>query len=162
MKKLEAKNKALLWFATPEENRDPPTQRKLARKLGVNEMTIVVWRKKWAEERTDQTEADELARQIKMMDEAVFGAATSGNKVAKMAELWYRRHGLLVDKSISLQKRVVELSEDDREFIRGEARHRDAEFNRGRNREGALLPESSLLPVEVREGEGQSTGDNPV
>jgi len=41
--------------------------------------------------------ADELAQAIKDMDEAVYEAATVKN-IAKMAELWYKRQGLLVDR----------------------------------------------------------------
>jgi len=177
MNKLEEQVKAKRKFLkTLNTEGDIPLNWQMAKELGVHRTTLYDWKREWLrnkdspkerkrpkikerklienteEDREPLTEANELARQIREMDEAVFGAATSGNKVAKMAELWYRRHGLLVDKSISLQKVKVELSEDDREFIRGEAGRRDAEFNRGRNREGALLPESTILPGEIREG----------
>jgi len=51
-----------------------------------------------------------LIEKIQKMDEAVYNAATVG-KVSRMAELWYKRHGLLVDKSESKVK--IELSADD-------------------------------------------------
>ena len=45
----------------------------------------------------DQKESDDLAEAIKRMDEAVYKAATIEN-IAKMAELWYKRKGLLIEK----------------------------------------------------------------
>jgi hypothetical protein len=36
----------IIWLATPESERDPPTQRGLAETLGVAEQTLSVWKRK--------------------------------------------------------------------------------------------------------------------
>lgn len=93
-----------------------------------------------------------LIQKIRAMDEAVFEAATVKN-IAKMAELWYKRQGLLVEKSE--QKVTLELSASEHFRIRQEARKRISEVSGTTNGDRGLLPEQSILPQEVWENKGQ-------
>ena len=104
----------------------------------------------WEEKRRNGQKDDDptdLVEQIRQMDEAVYSAATI-NKVAKMAELWYRRHGLLVDKT----EAKVKFSADADELARLDAEaERRARAFREQNRTENLQERPHLLPQEIRE-----------
>ena len=70
----------------------------------------------------------DLIQKIKEMDEAVFTAGKV-NKISKMAEMWYKRHGLLIDKTET--KVTLELSADERARRESEADQRAREFREG-------------------------------
>jgi hypothetical protein len=133
--------------------REPKSKSAFCRSIGITVPTFnkyeVEFRRKGKINRNNGgiPDADDLARQIEVMDNAVYTAG-SINKIAKMAELWYRRHNLLVDKS----EVKVKISADADELARidAEAERRARTF---REQVGApsLQERPPLLPAEIRE-----------
>lgn len=110
------------WEISPLEERQPPTQKELARELGCTEQTLINWRKKLTE-----TVPLDLEARIQRMDDSLYNDAMKTGATAKMKELWYKRFGLLVDKSE--QKVKFELTADEHFSIREEARRRISEVS---------------------------------
>lgn len=93
----------------------------------------------------EDIEGDEdatLVRKINEMDEAVFSAGKI-NKIAKMAELWYKRKGLLIEKSLNVE---VKLSADDiaRQHLENRKWLREQGYL-GETGSGQVQPEPPLL-----------------
>src|SRR4030042_2051478 len=106
------------YLAIPEEER--PSKASFCRENDVSPPTLDRWEAEIVKgDNHNEDDADKLIRQIRDMDESVFNAATIKH-IAKMAELWYKRHGLLIDKSEQLHR--VALTADDIFRIRNEVR----------------------------------------
>jgi len=97
----------------------------------------------------EKLEANELADLIKRMDAAVYKAATE-NKIAKMAELWYKRQGLLVDKKEETHNVNLNIAQLIREIEAEESGSGVQKVQKG-------LP---LLPANLCLPSGQGTDSN--
>ena len=157
MELSEKKQEIIDWIRTPPAEREK-SKRGLAQSLGVGvtyideletEESLVELggydSEKWLRERTPQ------------MDKALTAACEKGNAAA--LGTYYKLTKRLIEQSETKVK--FSLDADELARIEQEARRRNREegFASGT---GEVPPESPLLLKEIREGEGQTQGNNPV
>ena len=102
-----------------------------------------------AQPKTEEEEAAKLVNQIKAMDEAVFEAATIKH-ISKMAELWYKRQGLLIEKTEQKIEVKVDATELARQHAENQRWLRDNGYL-GDAGVGQVFTEPALLPETIRE-----------
>lgn len=152
------------WLVLPKEQRFPSTYVEKARELHVTTQTLINWEAKYFQEWKRQQKGngavditslsyeDMVALWKKIMVELMQG----DRGTAEDRKTFGKYLGILTEKTEHTLKRDIDADEYFR--IREEAKRRLGQFSRDRG----LLPESALLSVEIREGEGQTEGDNPV
>ncbi|KKL09237.1 hypothetical protein LCGC14_2567880 [marine sediment metagenome] len=142
MPKLDRKFKEYFdWKILPEAERIPLTQKEYAIEKRLDVRTLQRWDK-----RLDETSGLDIDEQIKRMDDSLYDEALRSTN-AKMKELWYTRHGLLIQKSVELK---VTLDADEYAKLGREA---EREL-----REGGFYPQgevevqevNTLLPENIR------------
>jgi len=78
-KKLSDNKRAVIeWLATPKWQREPSTQRALADKLGIHEITVSRWKKRFTE-RINKAAREKMAEHLPHVLASVIGQAESGS-----------------------------------------------------------------------------------
>lgn len=149
------------WLDLSKEQRFPSTYVDKAKELGVRVQTLNRWEREGYSTKEDSIgrgidfeNEDELRKRwVRNQVELVLG----GKATAEDRKTLGKHLGLLIDKSEHTLKKGT-LDADEYFTIRAEAERRLGQFSRDRG----LLPEPTLLSVEVREDTGQTEGDNPI
>lgn len=114
--KDEAKQEFLAWLALPEKQRKPRSKSALARKLKVDISTLWRWEQGDGHIVIEGLSIDE---KIKIFDKMLFDLVQNPKTPSKDRELFAKRYGLLIDKSINI---TVDITADEYARIRNEAR----------------------------------------
>ena len=101
--KDEAKQEFRAWLMLPEAQRKPGSKSALARKLKVDISTLWRW-----EQGNGHIAIEDLSieEKIKFFDKILFGLVRNPKTPSKDRELFAKRYGLLVDKSINIEVKV--------------------------------------------------------
>lgn len=162
IKETKAKKESLFqWLDLPPEQRVPSMWVEKAKELGVTTQTLNNWNKfdypKWKKNGQIDLATLDHDGMVTLWKKVMVKLVEDGGATAEDRKTFAKYLGLLIDKSEHTLKRGT-LDADEYFTIRGEAQRRLGEFHRARG----LQSRPALLPEEIRDGAGQTSGDNPV